>query len=45
MLFVSEHTVQKHLSNIFGKVGVSSRSALVKRLFFDNVSPSLFEDN
>ncbi|MCC7023477.1 MAG: helix-turn-helix transcriptional regulator [Thermomicrobiales bacterium] len=41
-LFVSEQTVQKHLSNIFAKVGVRSRSALVKRLFFDNISLSLF---
>ena len=41
-LFVSENTVQKHLSNIFAKVGVRSRPALVKRLFFDNIAPSLF---
>ncbi len=41
-LFISEYTVQNHLSNVFKKVGVRSRRALVKRLFFDNLYPSLF---
>jgi DNA-binding CsgD family transcriptional regulator len=42
-LFISEHTVQKHLSNVYDKVGVRSRAALVKRLFFDDLYPSLFK--
>lgn len=42
MLFISEYTVQNHLQNAFEKVGVRSRRELVKRLFFDNLYPSLF---
>lgn len=42
ILFVSEHTVQNHLRSVFEKVGVRSRGELVKRLFFDNLYPSLF---
>jgi DNA-binding CsgD family transcriptional regulator len=42
-LHISEYTVQAHLSNVFEKVGVRGRRALVKRLFFDNLSPSLLE--
>ena len=38
-LYISEYTVQDHLSNIFDKVGVRGRRALVKRLFFDNLYP------
>jgi DNA-binding CsgD family transcriptional regulator len=38
-LYISEYTVQEHLSNIFDKVGVRGRRALVKRLFFDNFYP------
>jgi DNA-binding CsgD family transcriptional regulator len=41
MLHISEYTVQNHLSHVFDKVGVRSRSALVKRLFFENLYPAL----
>jgi DNA-binding CsgD family transcriptional regulator len=34
--------IQNHLSHIFEKVGVRSRRALVKRLFFENLYPALF---
>jgi DNA-binding CsgD family transcriptional regulator len=40
-LFIAEHTVQRHLSNIFEKVGVRSRRDLVKRLFVEQVLTSL----
>jgi DNA-binding CsgD family transcriptional regulator len=40
-LFISEYTVQEHLSHTFDKVGVRGRRALVKRLFFDNLYPTL----
>jgi DNA-binding CsgD family transcriptional regulator len=40
-LYISEYTVQDHLSNIFDKVGVRARKALLKRLFYDNLYPSL----
>ena len=36
-IFVSEHTVQRHIHNAFEKVGVSNRGELVKRLFFENL--------
>jgi DNA-binding CsgD family transcriptional regulator len=41
-LYISEYTVQDHLSNAFDKVGVRGRRALTKRLFFDNLYPTLF---
>jgi DNA-binding CsgD family transcriptional regulator len=40
-LYISEYTVQEHLSNVFDKVGVRGRRALIKRLFFDNLYPEL----
>ena len=42
-LYISEYTVQDHLSNVFDKVGVRGRRALLKRLFFDNLYPALLE--
>lgn len=41
-LFISEYTVQNHLRSVFEKVGVRTRGELVKRLFFDNLYPTLF---
>jgi DNA-binding CsgD family transcriptional regulator len=41
-LYISEYTVQEHLSHVFDKVGVRGRRALLKRLFFDNLYPTLF---
>ena len=38
-LYISEYTVKDHLSNIFGKVGVRDRRALVKRLYLDTIFP------
>jgi DNA-binding CsgD family transcriptional regulator len=40
-LYLSEYTVQEHLSHAFDKVGVRGRRALVQRLFFDNLYPAL----
>jgi DNA-binding CsgD family transcriptional regulator len=40
-LYISEYTVQEHLSNAFDKVGVRGRRALLKRLFFDQLNPGL----
>ena len=39
-LFISELTVQDHLSHVFDKVGVRGRRALVKRLYFDSIHPA-----
>lgn len=36
-LFISEYTVQEHLSNVFEKVGERGRRALVKRLYLDSL--------
>jgi DNA-binding CsgD family transcriptional regulator len=38
-LYVSEYTVKDHLSNIFGKVGVRGRRALVKQLYLNTIFP------
>ena len=38
-LYISESTVQGHLSHIFEKVGVRSRREFLKRLFFSNLPP------
>jgi DNA-binding CsgD family transcriptional regulator len=40
-LYISEYTVQDHLSNIFDKVGVRGRRALIKQLFLDDLYPTL----
>jgi DNA-binding CsgD family transcriptional regulator len=38
-LFITEDTVQDHLSHVFDKVGVRGRRALVKQLYLDSVYP------
>ncbi|MGC4937018.1 LuxR C-terminal-related transcriptional regulator [Kribbella sp. DT2] len=42
-LFISPHTVRDHFKTIFTKAGVSSRGALVARLFTDHYWPALPE--
>lgn len=37
-LYISEYTVQDHLSSVFEKVGERGRRALVKRLYLENLS-------
>ena len=39
VLYISEYTVQDHLSNIFDKIGVRDRRSLVKRLYLDAIFP------
>ncbi len=39
VLYVTEDTVQKHLQNVFSKVGVRSRRELVKRLYLNTIFP------
>ena len=36
-LYISEYSVQEHLSNTFEKVGERGRQALVKRLYLESV--------
>jgi DNA-binding CsgD family transcriptional regulator len=36
-LYISEYTVQDHLSNVFDKVGVRGRRALVKHLYLESL--------
>lgn len=38
-LYISEYTVQEHLSNVFEKVGVRGRQALVKHLYLNTIFP------
>lgn len=38
-LYISEYTVQDHFSNIFDKIGVRDRRALVKCLYLDAIFP------
>jgi len=40
-LFLSAHTVRDHIKTVFEKLGVSSRSELVTRLFAEHYSDGL----
>jgi hypothetical protein len=44
LIYISEYTVQRHVSNIFEKVGTHSRPALMKRLFFEQLLPSVGDE-
>jgi DNA-binding NarL/FixJ family response regulator len=39
-LWLSEHTVKFHLTNIYRKLGVSNRSAAVRYAFENDLAPS-----
>jgi DNA-binding CsgD family transcriptional regulator len=39
VFYISEYTVKDHLKNIFGKVGVRGRRALVKQLYLNTILP------
>jgi len=41
-LYISSHTVRDHLKSTFGKVGASSRTELVARLFHDHYADDFF---
>ena len=43
-LYTSKYAVQEHLCSAFDKVGVRDRQALAKRLFVDNIYPTLLEE-
>ena len=40
-LYISEYTVQDHLSNIFDKMSVRDWRTLVKRLYLDAILPEV----
>ena len=40
-LFLSPHTVQQHVKNVFAKTGVNSRRDLVGKIFFSHYEPRL----
>jgi DNA-binding CsgD family transcriptional regulator len=42
-LYISPHTVRDHLKSTFGKVGASSRTELVARLFHDHYADEFFD--
>ena len=39
-LWLSEHTVKFHLTNIYRKLGVSNRSAAIRYAFENDLGPS-----
>ena len=38
-LYISEYTVKDHLKNIFGKVVLRGRRALIKQLYLNTIFP------